>query len=68
MTVENKSLSNSTNVWDRAGIELTTLGSAVGVTADCATKPNNIYRMIVQSCAGVASGVNPDQTTPSRAV
>ena len=37
MTEEIISWSISTKVWDQAGIELTTPGSAVGLATDCAT-------------------------------
>ena len=39
MTVE--IISISTKVWDQAGIELATPGSAVGLATDCATGPGD---------------------------
>ena len=58
MTVEIISWSNSTKVWDRAGIELATPGSAVrhaavarhvtdcGDVTDCATRPGTLPRKL----------------------
>ena len=39
MNIETISRSIAMKVWDRAGIELATPGSAVGLTTDCAKAP-----------------------------
>ena len=42
MTVENILLSISTKVWDLAGIELMTPGSAISLATYCATGPSRV--------------------------
>ena len=41
MTIENISQSISTQVWSWAGIERTTLGSAIKLATDCAMGPGH---------------------------
>ena len=56
MTVEIISWSISTKVWDRAGIELPTPGSAVRLASvarhvtDCATRPGSMQRVKSTNC------------------
>ena len=42
MTIEIISLQLFTKVWDRAGIEVTTPGSAIRLTTDCVTGPGTL--------------------------
>ena len=70
MTVEIVSRSISTKVWDRAGIELATPGSAVRLASvarhvtDCAARPGMlvIKAGIHKILAGIIKEKDPDQT------
>ena len=42
MAIEIISQSISTKVWDRAGIQLATPGSAARLVTDCATQPGDL--------------------------
>ena len=57
------SRSISTKVWDRAGIELGTLGSAVKHITDCA-----MQLRLCSWVACIANSMDPDQTAPLGAV